>query len=79
MRATAAEVATSTLTAWVATERWGAALLQLLSPKAASACRLLLKPWFIPTVVVRRKAISGLDLLAARQTYPTEKDCTVNN
>ncbi|MCY1393349.1 Carboxylesterase NlhH [compost metagenome] len=79
LRATAAEVATSTLTAWVATERWGAALLQLLSPKAASACRLLLKPWFIPTVVVRRKAISGLDLLAARQTYPTEKDCTVNN
>jgi acetyl esterase len=79
LRATAGEVATSTLTAWVATERWSHTLLQLLSPKAASACRLLLKPWLIPTVLMRRKAIAGLDLLAARQTWPTEKNCTVKH
>jgi acetyl esterase len=79
LRATAGEVATSTLSAWVATERWSHTLLQLLSPKAASACRLLLKPWFIPTVLIRSKAIAGLDLLAARQTYPTEKTCTVKH
>lgn len=79
LRATACEVATSTLSAWVATECWSHTLLQLLSPKAASACRLLLKPWFIPTVLIRSKAIAGLDLLAARQTYPTEKTCAVKH
>lgn len=78
LRATADELATSTLTTWVVTERWGIALLRLLSPKAVSACRLLIRPWLLPTVMMRRKAISGLDRLAARQTYPTEKNCTVN-
>jgi acetyl esterase len=79
LRETAAEVATSTLTAWVATEGWSHALLRLLSPKTASACRLLLKPWFIPTVLIRRKAIAGLDQLAARQTWPCEKHCAVKH
>ena len=79
LRATAGEVATSTLTAWVATERWGDTLLRLLSPTTARACRLLLKPLSIPTIFMRRSAISGLDRLAARQTWPTEKDCTVHN
>ncbi|MNO98771.1 Carboxylesterase NlhH [compost metagenome] len=76
--ATADEVATYTLTTWVVTERWGSTLLRLLTPKAASACRLLIKPWLLPTVIIRRKAISGLDRLCARQTFPTEKNCTVN-
>ncbi|VVM96699.1 Acetyl esterase [Pseudomonas fluorescens] len=79
LRVTAGELATSTLTAWVATERCGDTLLRLLSPKAASTCRRILRPWLVPTILIRRKAISGLDLLAARQTYPTEKNCTVNN
>ncbi|UVL43232.1 alpha/beta hydrolase [Pseudomonas sp. B21-040] len=78
LRTTADEVATSTLTTWVVTERWGIALLRLLSPKAVSVCRLLIRPWLLPTVMMRRKAISGLDRLAARQTYPSEKNCTVN-
>ncbi|QYX48713.1 alpha/beta hydrolase [Pseudomonas tussilaginis] len=75
LRATVGELATSTLTTWVVTERWGVALLRLLAPKTASACRLLIKPLLIPTVTIRRKAISGLDRLAARQTWPTEKNC----
>jgi acetyl esterase len=79
LRATAGEVATSTLTAWVATERWGETLLRLLSPKTASACRLLLRPWSLPAVLMRRKAIAGLDQLAARQTWPTEKNCAVKH
>jgi acetyl esterase len=78
LRVTADELATATLTSWIVTERWGIALLRLLSPKAASACRLLIRPWLIPTVMIRRKAITGLDRLAARQTWPTEKNCTVN-
>jgi acetyl esterase len=78
LRATADELAVSTLTTWVVTERWGIALVRLLSPKTASACRLLIRPWLIPTVIIRRKAISSLDRLAARQTWPTEKNCTVN-
>jgi len=78
LRATAHELATSTLTTWVVTERWGIALLRLLSPKAVSACRLCIRPWFLPTIMMRRKAISGLDRMAARQTWPTEKNCTVN-
>jgi acetyl esterase len=77
LRATADELATSTLTTWVVTERWGITLLRLLSPKAAGACRLLIRPWLIPTVIIRRKAISGLDRLAARQTWPTEKNFTL--
>ncbi|MCY1273520.1 Acetyl esterase [compost metagenome] len=77
LRATAGELATSTLTTWVLTERWASTLLRQLSPKATAACRLLSKPWRMPTEMIRRKAISGLDRLAARQTYPTEKDCTV--
>jgi acetyl esterase len=76
--ATADELATYTLTTWVVTERWGSTLLRLLTPKAAGACRLLIKPWLLPTVIIRRKAISGLDRLSARQTFPTEKNCTVN-
>jgi acetyl esterase len=77
LRATADEFATSTLTTWVVSERWGITLLRLLSPKAAGACRLLIRPWLIPTVIIRRKAISGLDRLAARQTWPTEKNFTL--
>ncbi|MNK72713.1 Carboxylesterase NlhH [compost metagenome] len=77
LRATADELATSTLTTWVVTERWGIALLRLLSPKAASACRLLIRPWLLPPVIIRHKAISGLDRLAARQTWPSDKNCTV--
>ncbi|KAB0489343.1 alpha/beta hydrolase [Pseudomonas vancouverensis] len=78
LRASADDLATSTLTTWVVTERWGIALLRWLSPTAAGACRLLIRPWLLPTVMMRRKAISGLDRLIARQTYPTEKRCTVN-
>ncbi|MFQ6575488.1 alpha/beta hydrolase [Pseudomonas sp. UM16] len=78
LRASAGELASSTLTAWVVTERWGSALLRLLSPKAADTCGLLIKPLFVPTALNRRKAISGLDQLAARQTYPIEKNCSVN-
>ncbi|MNT69275.1 hypothetical protein D3C72_2075830 [compost metagenome] len=78
LRASAGELASSTLTAWVVTERWGSALLRLLSPKAADTCGLLIKPLFVPTALIRRKAISGLDQLAARQTYPIEKNCSVN-
>ena len=77
VRATANELSTATLTTWVVTERWSIALLRLLSPKAAGACRLLIRPWLLPTVIIRRKAISGLDRLAARQIWPTEKNCTV--
>lgn len=74
LRATANELATSTLTTWVVTERWAITLLRLLSPKASRACRPLLKPWLLPTLMMRRKAVSGLDRLAARQTWPTEKN-----
>ena len=78
LRCTADELATSTLTTWVVTERWGIVLFRLLSPKASKVCGLLIKPWFLPTAMMRRKAISGLDRMAARQTWPTEKNCTVN-
>ncbi len=77
VRASADELAISTLTTWVLTERWGITLLRLLAPRTASACRLLIRPWLLPTVMLRRKAISGLDRLAARQTWPAEKRSTV--
>ncbi|SDO45231.1 alpha/beta hydrolase [Pseudomonas jinjuensis] len=74
--AAANEVATSTLTAWVATELWGNTLLSLLSPKAATVCQFLLKPWSIPVALVRGRIIARLDRLDAHQTYPTMKDCS---
>ncbi|VVM60668.1 Acetyl esterase [Pseudomonas fluorescens] len=79
LRATADDLATSTLTTWIVTERWGRTLLQQLSPRAVSACRLLIKPWLMPCAIMRRKAISGLGRLAARQTWPTEKNFTVKS
>ncbi|WPN49697.1 alpha/beta hydrolase [Pseudomonas sp. P8_241] len=78
LRTVTDELATTTLTTWVVTERWGIALLRLLSPKASRACEVLIKPWCLPTVMMRRKAICSLDRMAARQTWPTEKNCTVN-
>ncbi|MBO3278115.1 alpha/beta hydrolase [Pseudomonas schmalbachii] len=66
----AGEMATSTLTAWVATEGWTRTLVRLASPKAASTFRLLLTPLFVPTDFVRRRVIARMDRLAARQTWP---------
>ncbi|MEJ8856593.1 alpha/beta hydrolase [Variovorax robiniae] len=65
------EVASTTLTAWVGAERWLAALLRLLSPAAAGATRMLLKPALAPATLARNEAVTRLGRLAARQTYPT--------
>jgi acetyl esterase len=68
--ASAEELVSTSLTTWTVTERWGTTLLRLLSPKASSAGRLLIKPWLAPALMLRGKAIAGLDRLAARQTWP---------
>ncbi|MCY1401795.1 Acetyl esterase [compost metagenome] len=70
--ATAGEVATLALTAWTATVGWRDALLRIVSPKAASACRVVLSPWSVPTAFLRRRLRRHLNRLTEYQTYSGE-------
>ncbi|MBO3277317.1 alpha/beta hydrolase [Pseudomonas schmalbachii] len=71
----AGELTTATVTVWAATVRWRDMLLRMASPRAARATRLLLKPWSLPTALLRRRINSRLDTLSARQTYPHACTC----
>lgn len=68
---TAVEVASYTLTAWVATEGWSGAVLRLLAPGTADACSRILKPLLSPVAQVRRLVSDQLSQMSAKQTYPT--------
>jgi acetyl esterase len=67
---TAVEVASYTLTAWVATEGWTSAILRLLAPTAAAACGRILKPLLSPVAHTRRLINEHLSQMTAEQTYP---------
>jgi acetyl esterase len=67
---TAVEVASYTLTAWVATEGWTSAVLRLLAPTATAACGRLLKPLMSPVTYTRRLINEQLSRMTAEQTYP---------
>lgn len=69
LRHAAGELATTSLTVWRATVGWRDLLLRLASPKAASAARLLLTPWSMPTALVRRRISSRINPVSARQTW----------
>lgn len=73
------QLTTTTLTASVASERWGDTLLRLLSPTLAGACQVALKPWLLPVNLLRRGINARLDRLAARQTYPTGSVSTLRH
>jgi acetyl esterase len=67
---TAVEVASYTLTAWVATEGWTSAVLRLLAPTAAATCGRILKPLMSPVTYTRRLINEQLSRMTAEQTYP---------
>ncbi|MBO3275834.1 alpha/beta hydrolase [Pseudomonas schmalbachii] len=67
---TVGEVATASLTVWRATVGWRDTLLRMASPTAASACKVLLTPWSLPTALVRRRISKRINPVSARQTYP---------
>ncbi|MNZ88419.1 Carboxylesterase NlhH [compost metagenome] len=74
LRGAAGELTTATVTAWTATVRWRDMLLGMASPTAARATRLLLKPWSLPTALLRRRINRHLDTLSAEQTYPLRRE-----
>ncbi|MNP00581.1 hypothetical protein D3C76_923730 [compost metagenome] len=74
LRGAAGELTTTTVTAWAATVRWRDMLLGMASPTAARATRLLLKPWSLPTALLRRRINRHLDTLSAEQTYPLRRE-----
>jgi acetyl esterase len=67
---TAIEVASYTLTAWVAAEGWTRAVLRLLAPTAGATCGRLLKPLLIPVAHTRRLISEHLSQMTSEQTYP---------
>ncbi|MNJ13494.1 Carboxylesterase NlhH [compost metagenome] len=65
-----AEVATSSLMTWEASEGWSGTLLRQVSPAAARAARRALLPWRVPTAFIRHRLVERLDGRVAQQTYP---------
>ncbi|WP_160108613.1 alpha/beta hydrolase [Pseudomonas izuensis] len=64
------ELTASSLMTWVATERWSGTLLRQVSPTAARATRLVLRPWCVPLTLLRRRLVARLDRRVAHRTYP---------
>jgi acetyl esterase len=65
-----AELTTSGLMTWEATERWSGTLLRQVSPTAARAARRMLLPWHVPLALIRHRLVARLDGRVAHQTYP---------
>ncbi|MCY1313162.1 hypothetical protein D9M70_636600 [compost metagenome] len=70
LRSAMGEVATASLTTWVATAGWSGSLLRDISPRAANVSRRLLKPWCVPAIMLRRRLAARLNCLTVNQTYP---------
>lgn len=64
------ELAIATLVVGRSMQQWSGLLLRLLAPRAASALRLVLRPWSRPVACVQRGVTSQLARPAVRQTYP---------
>lgn len=69
----AGDLASYTLTAWVATEGWGSILLRLLTPGPVLACARIFKPLLSPVAHLRSLMSGRLSRLTAEQTYPAPR------
>lgn len=70
LSAATAELTTSGLMTWVATERWSSTLLRQVSPTAVSTTRVVLRPLCLPLALMRRHLVARLDQRVAHRTFP---------